>query len=67
MVTISIKRKENYGTSMIYVCEPEHAETVSQLTGKKTISEKDVEALKKLGVTIRDIDEEIKTLINGGK
>lgn len=63
-ITISIKRKENYGTSMIYVCEPEFATAISQLTGKRTVSEKDLTALQTLGVKIRDIDAEIKQLIS---
>lgn len=63
-VKISIKRKVNYGTEMIYICEPQHAHTISQLTGKRTVSERDLEALKSLGVQIREIDVEIKNLIN---
>lgn len=67
MVKISIKRRLNYGTEMIYVCEPQHAHTISKLTGKRTISESDIDALKALGVEIRDIDAEIKNLMRLSK
>ena len=60
---ISIKRKDNYGTSMIYVCEEIPRKWITQLTGKKTVSEKDIDALKALGVQVRDIDVEIEQLI----
>lgn len=63
-ITISIKRKNNYGTDHIYVCEPQHAEIIGRLTGKRTVSEKDLDCLKALGIEIRDIDAEIKQLIN---
>ncbi len=63
MITISIKRKENYGTTHIYICDAVHADLVSQLTGKRTVSEKDLRALQALGIQIRDIDAEIKQLI----
>ena len=63
-ITISIKRKNVYGNENIYVCESIYAQQISQLTGKRTVSLKDLEALKALGVTVRDIDQEIKQLMN---
>lgn len=65
MVTISVKRREVYGNALIYVCDPTHADVISGLTGKKTVSEKDLSLLKMLGVEIRDIDAEIAQLMKG--
>lgn len=63
-VTIAVKRKNVYGNELIYVCDQTHANIIRQLTGKKTVAETDIELLKMLGVDVRDIDAEIKQLIN---
>lgn len=64
-MTITIKRKDTYGTTRIYICDPVQADIISTLTRKFTIDEKDITALKALGLEIRDIDQEISNLISG--
>ena len=46
---IKLEVRRNYGTNHMYVTSPEHAEAIAALTGKKTVTEKDIQALKALG------------------
>ena len=61
---IQVKRKQVYGNELIYICDPTHADILRKLTGKKTVSEQDLSLLQMLGIEIRDIDAEIKTIID---
>lgn len=45
---VKVEVKEHYGTERIYVVS-EHQEYIQRLTGHKTITKADVEALKGLG------------------
>jgi hypothetical protein len=59
---VAIKRREVYGNSLIYVCNEAQAKAIRTLTGKKTINQNDIAALKVLGVEVDDLDERIKNL-----
>lgn len=48
---IRVGIKNNYGKETMYVIS-EHPYAVAQLTGKKTIDRRDIEALKQLGFTV---------------
>ena len=47
---INVEIKSHYGTEHIYITS-DHAEAVQRLTGRKTITKGDIDALKKLGFT----------------
>ena len=49
--TITIERRNNYGTQAVYVTS-EHREAVTRLTGKKTIDLGDINALRSLGFVV---------------
>ncbi len=59
---IQIKRRLNHNRMLIYICDPKQRVAVEVLTGKKTVTEKDVTALTSLGFHIYDCDLEIKKL-----
>jgi len=48
---IQIEIRNNYGNEAIYIVSS-HASAVSQLTGKKTISRADIQALQDLGLMV---------------
>lgn len=48
---IILEIKRNYGTDHSYIVS-EHKEAVETLTGKKTVTSRDIEALKALGFTV---------------
>tara|TARA_R100000773_G_scaffold39753_1_gene35342 strand:- start:61 stop:246 length:186 start_codon:yes stop_codon:yes gene_type:complete len=48
--------RSNYGQNHLYVTS-EHAEWVSQLTGKITINSYDIAALEALGFTVEQVPE----------
>lgn len=49
---IEYYRKNVYGVEQTYILNPETAKLVSSLTGKKTVNEKDLEVLAKLGLGV---------------
>lgn len=49
-MTIEYYSKNNYGCNALYVVESDKASAIAVLTGKKTISESDIEALKTFGI-----------------
>ena len=51
MVKILVEVRSNYGTEMIYPVG-EAAQYVQNLTGKKTINQSDIAALRALGLTV---------------
>ena len=51
-MAIHVKVKSVYGNDLIYVVEPEAADFIRTLTGKKTVSEYDIEALRGLGIEV---------------
>lgn len=51
MKNIEIQIKNHYGNQLHYVTDKELAETLSRLTGRKTLTLDDISNLKKLGFT----------------
>ena len=49
---IHVKVKSVYGNDLIYVVEAWAAAYISTLTGKKTVTKHDIEALKGLGIEV---------------
>ena len=59
-MTIEVERKEVYGNTLTYVKEESVRNSIKKLTGRKTLTDYDIEALKELGfVLIRRYDSEI--------
>jgi hypothetical protein len=52
MKTINLYEKNVYGRICIYIADQDFAKTIAQLTGKKTLDHKDVDALVKLGFKV---------------
>lgn len=50
--TITLRKREVYGNALFYVVDEEQARAVSILTGQKTVTERNIGALKQLGYTI---------------
>jgi len=48
---IKVETRRNYGTDHKYVIS-DHAEALAVLTGKKTVTDRDIQALKALGFTV---------------
>ena len=58
-MTIEVIRKEVWGNELTYVKEESVRNSVRKLTGRKTLTISDIEALKELGfVLIRRYDSE---------
>ncbi len=57
---IEVTRKEVYGNTLTYVADESIRNSIKKLTGRKTLTDYDIEALKELGfVLIRRYDSEI--------
>jgi hypothetical protein len=54
-MTIHVKVKSVYGNDLMYVVEPGKANLVRLLTGKKTVSKKDIYALRGLGIEVTQV------------
>ena len=58
-MTIEVIRKEVWGNDLTYVKEESVRNSIRKLTGRKTLTISDIEALKELGfVLIRRYDSE---------
>ncbi len=58
-MTIEVIKKEVYGNTLTYVKKESVRNSVQKLTGRKTLTSSDIEALKELGfVLIRRYDLE---------
>ncbi len=44
--------KNIYGTDLVYIKDPTTAKAVETLTGRKTLTDRDLDALAVLGITI---------------
>jgi len=53
--TIKFYRDRVYGVVKFYVKEPELAQAITVLTGRKTITEQDMQALTALGFTFEEV------------
>lgn len=50
---IRFYRKQNYGNEQFYALD--HADTISALTSRKTMLKTDMDALKELGFTLKEV------------
>ncbi len=50
--TITLRSKEAYGNVHFYVVDKDQAKAISILTGQKTVTGRNIGALKQLGYTI---------------
>ena len=51
-MTIEIKKKEVYGNTLTYVINEKTRNSMKKLTGRKTLTEYDIQALKELGFAL---------------
>ena len=61
MMTIEVERKEVYGNTLTYVANESVRNSIKKLTGRKSLTDYDVEALKELGFVLV-INEKRKTI-----
>lgn len=57
MQRIRIYAKNVYGRDLVYMEDPEIERNIQALTGKKTLGEPEIEALKNLGVEFEQVVE----------
>jgi len=57
-MNIQVVIKNVYGKENIYVSDSELAEVIFNLTGSKTLQDRHIESLKKLGFTFTQVVEE---------
>ncbi len=60
-MTIEVERKEVYGNTLTYVQKESVRNSIKKLTGRKTLTHYDIEALKELGFVLV-INEKRKTI-----
>ena len=60
-MTIEVERKEVYGNTLTYVADESIRNSIKKLTGRKTLTDYDIEALKELGfvLVIEQVTERI--------
>ena len=51
-MTIEIKRKEVYGNTLTYVTKESVRNSIKKLTGRKTLTDRDIQGLKELGFVL---------------
>ena len=51
-MTIEVERKEVYGNTLTYVADESIRNSIKKLTGRKTLTDYDIEALKELGFVL---------------
>lgn len=51
-MTIEVTRKEVYGNTLTYVKKESVRNSIKKLTGRKTLTDYDIEGLKELGFTL---------------
>lgn len=54
---ITLRRKSHYGNTFYYVFDSVKASHIQTLTGRKTVSESDMQALKALGFKLRLLED----------
>ena len=61
MMTIEVERKEVYGNTLTYVKKESVRNSIKKLTGRKTLTDYDIEALKELGfvLVLKQVTERI--------
>ncbi len=53
--TITLRKREVYGNELFYVVDMDQAKALAVLTGQKTITDRNIGALKQLGYEIHYI------------
>ena len=51
-MTIEVTQKEVYGNTLTYVADESVRNSIKKLTGRKTLTDYDIEALKELGFVL---------------
>ena len=62
-MTIKTQPKTAFGKTLHYVTDPTLAQALTRLTGKKTINETDIAALKTLGVAVQSQQVQVATMV----
>lgn len=52
-MTIEVIRKDVYGNTLTYVADAAVQRSIQKLTGRKSLTDSDLQALKELGFTFR--------------
>ncbi len=52
LMTIEVIQKEVYGNTLTYVADESVRNSIKKLTGRKTLTDYDIEALKELGFVL---------------
>ena len=55
MTNIKTVKNIAFGRELYYVLDNNYADAITQLTGKKTINNKDIAALLQLGLAVNDV------------
>lgn len=58
-ILIKVDIKQAYGNTHVYVVSGQ-AEAISKLTGRKTVTQADIDALKELGFNFEQVTKAIK-------
>ena len=56
MTNIKTQAKTAFGRTLHYVTDPEQAQALQNLTGKKTLTERDILSLNMLGIAVNDVN-----------
>jgi hypothetical protein len=56
---ITLRKESHYGSTFYYVVDETKAQPIRMLTGRKTLTDTDMTALKMLGFTCRLQDEQL--------
>lgn len=52
-MTIEVTQREVYGNTLTYVADAAVQRSIQKLTGRKSLTDSDIQALKELGFTFR--------------
>ena len=52
-MTIEVTQREVYGNALTYVADAAVQRSIQKLTGRKSLTDGDIQALKELGFTLR--------------
>ena len=56
MTDIKTQAKTAFGRTLHYVTDPEQAQALQNLTGKKTLTDRDILSLNMLGLTVNNVN-----------
>lgn len=62
-MVIEIKHRMSYDRDLMDICDPEQQEAIRELTGRKTVTARDIECLKRLGFKIVDLDQVLRDIL----